>query len=146
MVSEPNLVVAELAGILDDLGIPYVVGGSLASSMYGVPRATQDVDLVADIPPARVEALAARLADHFHVRIEEVEGPAGRVAIRFATREDTLLHKLVWYRLGGETSERQWGDIRGILEVQADGLDVDHLDRWATELGVADLLARLRQA
>ena len=68
------------------------------------------------------------------------------MAIRFATPEDTLLHKLVWYRLGGETSERQWGDIRGILEVQADGLDVDHLDRWATELGVEELLARLRQA
>jgi hypothetical protein len=49
MLSEPVLVVAKLAGVFDALGIRYVVGGSLASSIYGIPRATQDVDLVADV-------------------------------------------------------------------------------------------------
>ena len=53
MLSEPLLVVARLARTLDDLGIRYLVGGSLASSLYGVPRATQDVDLVADIDPTQ---------------------------------------------------------------------------------------------
>jgi hypothetical protein len=49
MLSEPVLVVAKLAGVFDALKIRYVVGGSVASSVYGIPRATQDVDLVADI-------------------------------------------------------------------------------------------------
>lgn len=44
MLSEPVLVVAKLARAFDDLGIRYVVGGSLASSIYGIPRATQDED------------------------------------------------------------------------------------------------------
>ena len=49
MLSEPILVVAKIARVFDNLGIRYLVGGSLASSIYGIPRATQDVDLVADI-------------------------------------------------------------------------------------------------
>ena len=33
------------------IGIPYCIGGSVASSAYGIARATLDVDLVADIKP-----------------------------------------------------------------------------------------------
>lgn len=31
------------------LGIPYAIGGSLASSLHGVMRSTLDVDIVADM-------------------------------------------------------------------------------------------------
>lgn len=31
-------VVLEVTGPLDQLGVPYVVGGSLASSLHGIPR------------------------------------------------------------------------------------------------------------
>ncbi|MGH9846593.1 MAG: hypothetical protein ACREEM_48460 [Blastocatellia bacterium] len=30
---------------LEDLGIVYWIGGSMASSIYGTPRSTQDVDI-----------------------------------------------------------------------------------------------------
>ena len=59
--------------------------------------------------------------------------------------EDTILLKLEWYRLGGEISERQWLDVLGVLRVQADRLDRTYLDRWAAELGVADLLGDARR-
>ena len=62
MLSEPLQVVARLARALDRLAIPYVVGGSLASSIYGIPRATQDVDLVAEIELLHVETLINALA------------------------------------------------------------------------------------
>jgi hypothetical protein len=58
--------------------------------------------------------------------------------------EDVVLLKLEWYRLGNETSERQWSDILGVLQVQAGKLDETYLDRWAADLGVADLLQRVR--
>ena len=61
-----------------------------------------------------------------------------------STAEETLLAKLNWYRIGGEISDRQWKDIVGIVEVQGDRLDWAYLERWAPELGVADLLKRLR--
>jgi hypothetical protein len=56
--------------------------------------------------------------------------------------EDVVLLKLEWYRLGGETSERQWSEVRGVLEIQAERLDQAYLDHWAKELGGADLLDR----
>lgn len=58
-----------------------------------------------------------------------------------ASPEDTVLAKLEWFRLGGETSERQWWDIVGVLKVTGD-VDPEYLRRWAVSLGVADLLER----
>ena len=60
----------------------------------------------------------------------------------FATAEDTVLAKLLWYRQGDEVSERQWRDVLGILRVAGRSLDGGYLSLWAGELGVADLLDR----
>lgn len=57
-----------------------------------------------------------------------------------ATAEDIILAKLEWYRRGGGISERQWRDVLGVMKVQSDRLDWAYLQRWAVELGVADLL------
>ncbi len=188
MLSEPLIVVAKIASVFDALGIQYVVGGSLASSVYGTPRATQDVDIVADIRLFHVDTITSELAADFHVdadmirdaikrrasfnvihlatmfkadvfiiqddkwsreemiraRVEQFDVPEGEVAIRFASPEDTLLHKLIWYQLGNEVSDRQWGDVIGVLRVQGEALDGEYLDRWAPLLGVTELLSRAR--
>ncbi len=59
-----------------------------------------------------------------------------------ASAEDTVLSKLEWFRRGGEVSERQWSDVVGVLRATSGALDLEYLERWATELGVADLLQR----
>ena len=61
------------------------------------------------------------------------------LAVPVATAEDTLLMKLVWYRSGGEVSERQWNDVRGIVAVQGQRLDRAYIAQWAAYLKVADL-------
>jgi len=48
-LAEPVQVTRQIAETFEALGIKYLVGGSLASSLHGIPRATQDVDIVADI-------------------------------------------------------------------------------------------------
>ena len=58
------------------------------------------------------------------------------------TPEDILLQKLRWYRLGNETSERQWLDVMGIILVQGARLDSEYLEQGAELLGVSDLLER----
>ena len=47
--------------------------------------------------------------------------------------------------MGGEISDRQWGDILGVLRVQGEKLDNAYLDHWASELNVKDLLDRARE-
>jgi hypothetical protein len=56
--------------------------------------------------------------------------------------EDILLQKLRWYRLGGETSDRQWRDILGIVRTQRSRLDRQYLQANAETLEVSTLLAR----
>ena len=65
---------------------------------------------------------------------------SGALAVPVSTAEDTLLMKLLWYRAGGEVSERQWNDVRGIVAVQRQRLDREYLRRWAAYLKVMELL------
>jgi hypothetical protein len=46
---------------LEALGIPYMVAGSVASSLHGRPRATNDADVVIDPTPEALDALVAAL-------------------------------------------------------------------------------------
>lgn len=61
-----------------------------------------------------------------------------------ASIEDTILKKLEWYRIGGETSQRQIDDIVKMMRVQLNNLDWQYLSRWADELNVRDLLERAK--
>ena len=70
-----------------------------------------------------------------HLLSEEPERWAYVVSV-----EDTVLAKLEWYRLGGETSDRQWRDVLGVLKVQGERIDRAYMRRMAVELGVKDLL------
>ena len=48
------------------LAIPYMVGGSLASSIHGIFRSTNDIDIVADVREEHIIPLVAELAGDFH--------------------------------------------------------------------------------
>ena len=55
------------------------------------------------------------------------------------------MRKLVWLRMGGGVSERQWRDVVGVLRMKRDDLDYAYLDRAADAFGVSDLLELARQ-
>jgi hypothetical protein len=61
LLAEPIGVTLSVVAVLDRLNIEYLVGGSLASSIHGIPRATLDVDIVADLRKAHVKPLVAAL-------------------------------------------------------------------------------------
>ncbi|HEV8672743.1 MAG TPA: hypothetical protein VGX21_01745 [Methylomirabilota bacterium] len=48
-MSEELEVLKSVARRLDDLGIPYMVTGSMATSYYAVPRMTRDIDIVVEL-------------------------------------------------------------------------------------------------
>jgi hypothetical protein len=49
------------------IGIEYYIGGSVASSAYGIARATLDIDLIADIKDQNVEPLINSLQNIFYI-------------------------------------------------------------------------------
>jgi hypothetical protein len=57
--------------------------------------------------------------------------------------EDTILAKLRWAKLSGG-SEKQFTDALRVYEVQRPILEIDYLNRWASQLGVDDLWHRLQ--
>ena len=188
MIFDPLIVVARLAQLFDDLQVPYVVGGSFASSLYGTPRSTEDVDFMAQLKLAHVEPLVKALEADFYVAGEAVTDAIRRHGsfnvihlatmfkadifvpkqdawlreemdrarseviqlneisrtIRFSSPEDTILHKLLWFKLGGSLSDRQWTDILGVFRIQGQSLDFDYLERWAALLHLSDLFLRAR--
>lgn len=55
-------------GILEAMGLEYMVAGSLSSGAWGEPRFTYDIDTVVELRVADVDALVARLpADEYYV-------------------------------------------------------------------------------
>ena len=69
-------------------------------------------------------------------------GAEPAAVVRVDTAEHIVVRKLEWFRRGGETSERQWRDVVGVLRAQGARLDPSELGTWAERLGVADLLTR----
>lgn len=77
---DPVAVAVEFTELLESLGIRYLVGGSLASSIHGEPRSTNDIDIVAEVREEDVVRLLEALAPHYYV-----SGTTVRQAIRTST-------------------------------------------------------------
>lgn len=59
----------------------------------------------------------------------------------------TVLQKLLWFQASGGVSDRQWGDLLGVLKTQGRVLDTGYLRLWAGRIGVSEELERaLKQA
>jgi hypothetical protein len=66
-LAEPIAVTLAVVRALNKLGIRYLVGGSLASSLHGIPRSTQDIDLLVELPGKLVDPLVTELEPNFFV-------------------------------------------------------------------------------
>jgi hypothetical protein len=59
--------VVPLIAEFERLGIAYYVGGSIAGSLHGKPRATLDIDIVADVAFEHVDALVDALKSIYYI-------------------------------------------------------------------------------
>ena len=53
--------IADILSLVTAAGIPYMITGSLASTYYGRPRTTQDIDLVIEADAHRLNAFVAAM-------------------------------------------------------------------------------------
>lgn len=56
--------------------------------------------------------------------------------VSFASPEDVILKKMVYYREGG--SEKHLRDIAGVLKVRGNRIDRRYISEWASRLGVSE--------
>lgn len=164
-----------IVSVLDEEGIPYMLTGSLAAAFHGVPRATQDIDLVAGVEEKHLGSLVQGLIDldlcvnleaaheavvtqgqfnaidpktgwkvDLFVRKERrfsqeefarrTRGKVEGFEVALATREDMILAKMEWAKLG--SSMLQLDDVRILLERGEHNLDLEYIERWVDELGL----------
>jgi len=73
-VSSPDFrtILSSVISALEGLKIPYFLGGSVASSAMGLPRATLDIDIVADIPAVQAPRLADAFGAAFYVDRDQI--------------------------------------------------------------------------
>jgi len=185
MIEDPIYLARKVAVLLESLNIPYYIGGSVASSLQGEVRFTEDLDLVVNIQPNQTQSILNAFSKDFYIsEIAVDDAMRGRTssfniidlettekadifvmrndafahskmerrqlyipvnrppseAIYLCSPEDTVLQKLVWYRMTKNESQRQWRDVLGVLKIQGDRLDFGYLQKWAEELSLSDLL------
>lgn len=73
-VKQPEIIeiTLKVIAIFEKLGIRYSIGGSLASSAFGIPRATMDIDIVADVKQDNVPLLQEYLEREFYADIDMI--------------------------------------------------------------------------
>ncbi len=74
MQNEPLEVTLRVTGVLEELSVPYLIGGSLASTLYGMVRMTQDFDIVAELQVEHLPAFLAALQSEFYMDEEMIAG------------------------------------------------------------------------
>src|SRR5438132_8240083 len=82
---------APIVEALEELGVAYHIGGSVASSVYGFIRATIDADLVADLRLEHVRPLVKQLEAKYYIDADAVRDAIRRRSSFNAIHLDTML-------------------------------------------------------
>lgn len=72
MQNEPIEVTLKVTEVFETLGVPYLIGGSLASTLYGMIRTTQDSDIVAEMRQEHLQPFVEALQGEFYVDDEMI--------------------------------------------------------------------------
>jgi hypothetical protein len=72
MENEPIEVTLVVTGVFERLGVPYLIGGSLASTLYGMVRTTQDSDIIAEMQLEHIQPFVSALETDFYLDQEMI--------------------------------------------------------------------------
>lgn len=97
-----------IAHVFNGLEIPYLIGGSMASSVHGTPRSTQDVDFVAEIRLEQVDAIVAALEGDFYVDGEMIRDAIRRRSSFNVIQLATMVKVDVFSRGIGRWPDEEW--------------------------------------
>jgi hypothetical protein len=71
---DPIRITVKVTNILEKMGVHYLIGGSLASTLHGMVRTTQDADIVAELHTEHISPFVEALKDDFYLDDEMIAG------------------------------------------------------------------------
>lgn len=94
-MTTPDLfaIIEEVAHAFEQLKVTYEIGGSVASSAYGMARSSLDVDIVADLRASHADPLVELLRQHYYIEADEI-----REAVR-AQSSFNLIHLTTMFKV-----------------------------------------------
>jgi hypothetical protein len=119
-VDDPIAIALLVAAAVERAGGEYFVGGSVASSLQGDPRSTNDVDFVISLPLGRVKALVDELGGDFEVDVQMLREALLRAGSANAFYLP-LLTKIDFFGLGTEPFDEVEFARRRPLQVRDTG-------------------------
>jgi len=93
------LVLKPFIKVLDKLSISYYISGSIASSAFGLPRSTMDIDIVVDLQSSHISQLKQNLEGEFYIDEDMIKEAIDRLSsfnlihLETAIKIDVFIHK-----------------------------------------------------
>ena len=118
-MKKPDIVIAldMVIACFEKLGIVYYIGGSVASSAYGIARATMDVDLVANIEISQIDSLVKALKTDYYIDAEMIREAIHRGA------SFNLIHLGTMIKIDVFIAKDQPYDSKALARRHLDSLD-----------------------
>ena len=107
----------KITDVLNKNEIPYMLSGSVAMSLYIVPRATRDFDFIIHLKPQDIDRFVENFKEGYYCDKEAI---------------DLILSKLIWIQ--DYQSPIQIEDIKNLI--LSDNLDWDYINLWVTNLNL----------
>jgi hypothetical protein len=145
--SEIIQALTSLVEAFDSLGIAYYIGGSVASSVHGRRRYTQDVDVVAPLQLKHVQTLVAMLQQEYYIDADMIRGAIHNRSSFNLLHHDTGVKVDVFIQKAGLFSQQEMRRAReDVLEVgsrpfffaSAEDMILAKLDWWKLGAGASN--------
>jgi hypothetical protein len=120
MTEGPVALAISFGQVLDGLGIPYALGGSVAATFYGEPRTTIDVDFAVRLTSASLERVLAAVGAEFYVPLDWARNAVDTLS-SFNLIHDSGL-KIDLFVVGDEILDRNQIDRRVRIVVRSQPL------------------------
>lgn len=105
-LADPLQALFEVIDVLEELGLSYAVGGSVASSVFGEPRASADADVLVELAEEDVPGLLAALDDDYYVP-EDAAREAVRVGSSFNIVHLSTTYKIDLFVAGSQPLDQE---------------------------------------
>ena len=109
-------IVRKVVDAMEQLGVPYMLVGSLSSNAYGVARNTQDADFVVQLEPITISQLVAKLGPDFQLT-PQMSFETITATTRYVLEVPSEAFKVELFLLSDDSHDRARFDRRRRLEV-----------------------------